>query len=179
MDYDGAMGGQVLQSSPPIPHPAQDLTKLYMELIEAAKSEGLELREIETRFERKTPKGPWTHRTRFIRTGEYKAFTKKVAPLNEEIGALLRKVGSETASDWYKVSFNPGPENRRVLVLHGDRVRVVKEPTPELMQLAGRLAHAAESDGLGLVGASWSISAEDADDVDATIRVNRAWPAVE
>jgi hypothetical protein len=178
MNYDGSMGGQVLECSPPIEHPYEELATLYNNLFEQAQKEGLELREIETLFERDTPKDVWSHRTRWLATAEFKAFTEKIQPVVAEIGVALRKIGPETAGDWYKVSFDPGPENARVLVLHGDRVRVVKQPTPELLQLVARISQAAQDDGLELTGANWSVRGDDEDDeVDSAVGVKRAWPA--
>src|ERR1041385_1263597 len=66
MDYDGSMGGQVLDTNPPIEHPQYEITNLYMEMFAQAKKEGLDLREVETQFERKKASGPWAGKTRFI-----------------------------------------------------------------------------------------------------------------
>jgi hypothetical protein len=176
MNYDGSMGGQVLETDPAIEHPYEEVSDLYVKMFERAKEERLELREIETLFERKTPAGPWTTRTRWLEVGEFKAFTKAIAPSVDALGATLRRLGAETASDWYKASFDPGPDNRRLLVLHGNRVRVVKEPTPELMEHASQISQAARAADLVVVGAGWSVSNDEEDEVDSTVRVLHAWP---
>lgn len=180
MNYDGSMGGQVLTSSPPIEHPYKELSDLYVELFERAKQENLELREIETRFERAKASVPWTHRTRWLEVGKFKTFTTKTQPISQEIGQSLRRLGSATAPDWRSASFDFGSEKARTLVLHGQKVRAVQEPTPELMQQAQRVAEAAREEGLELTGASWRVRADDEDDasdVDATVAVMPAWPA--
>jgi hypothetical protein len=178
MDYDGSMGGQVLMSTPRIEHDSNELSTLYRGVFEQAKKEGVELREIETLFERRTQTVPWTHRTRWVEVGEFKAFTKKIAPLVDDIGASLRKLGAETAPDWYRVSFDPGPQTPGIIVLRGAKVRIVREPTPELMQHAARVIQVARDQGLEVIGASWRVSNEDEDgDVRSAVRVLRAWPA--
>lgn len=176
MDYDGSMGGQVLESKPRIEHNYGEFSDLYRGMFEQATKEGLELREIETLFERATQTVPWSYRTRWVEVGEFKAFTKKVTPLVDDIGATLRKLGAETASDWYRVSFDPGPENPRVIVLHGAKVRVVSDPTAELMQHAARVAQAAHEDGLDVTGASWDVRADDEEEVGSAIGVLHPWP---
>ena len=176
MDYDGSMGGQVLMSTPRIEHNYIEFSDMYRAMFEQAKKEGLELREIETLFERKTPTDPWGHRSRWVEVGEFKAFTKKIAPMVEEIRVTLGKLGAETAPDWYRVSFDPGPQTPRTIVLHGAKVRVVSDPTPELIEHAGRVAQAARDEGLEFVGASWRVSNED-DEIGSAVRVLRAWPA--
>ncbi len=177
MNYDGSTGGQVLDSNPPIEHPYQELADAYLGILEQAKQEGLELREMETLFERASVDRPWTHRMRFLSVGEFEAFTEKVSPAAEEIGAILRKVGADTAPDWYNASFNPGPEEPRCIVLHGQRVRVVKEPTPELNEVAARVRQAASEEGLELIAADWEVSSDDEEEVEWVVRVGRAWPA--
>jgi hypothetical protein len=179
MNYDGSMGGQVLASSPPIVHPYKELSDLYVELFARAKQEKLLLRQIETLFERAGSSEPWTHRTRWLETGKFKAFRKKTEPISQEIGQTLRKLGPSTAADWRSATFDFGPEKTRTLVLHGKKVRAIQEPTPELMQQAQRVADAAREDGLELTGASWSVEAdgeEDASDVDYAVGVMPAWP---
>jgi hypothetical protein len=181
MDYDGSMGGQVLESSPSIEHPQHEITELYMKMFGQAKKEGLDLREIETEFERKKAGGPWAHKTRWITKEEFKAFTEKIAPIVEEIRVALRKVAAATAPDWYRASFNTSPTKTRVLVLHGDKVKKNSEPTPELMQLAKRIAEVAASQGLVSSSASFGVDDEmdDAEgDIDSAVGATRAWPDV-
>lgn len=180
MNYDGSMGGQVLASTPPIEHPYKDLSALYVGLFEQAKQEKLLLRKIETLFERAHSGAPWTHRTRWIETGEFKAFVKKSEPISAEIGATLRKHGAATAPDWRSATFDFGPGTPRLLVLHGKKIRDVQEPTPELLQQAQRVVNAAREDGLELTGASWRVENDgeddDASDVDAMVAVMPEWP---
>ena len=176
MDYNGSMGGQVLESNPQIEHNYTEFADLYRAMFEQATKEGIELREIETLFERTAHNDPWSHRTRWVEVSKFKAFSEKIAPLNADIGVTLRKLGSETAPDWYRVSFNAGPEKPRVIVLHGAKVRVVKAPTPELLGQAARVSQAAREDGLEVIGASWDVRNDDDDDVDSAIGVLRAWP---
>jgi hypothetical protein len=176
MDYDGSVGGQVLESEPQIEHPDHEITKSYITFFKQAKKEGCELRVIETLFSRVKKGRPWTHKTRIVLVSEYKAFRKKITPVAEEIGAALRKLGAEVAPDWYVASFDPA--KGRYLVLHGDRVRVQKDPTPELLGLCARVNKAAQDDGLDVTGASWRVSTEeDEDDVDWIVAVMRPWPA--
>jgi hypothetical protein len=179
MDYDGSMGGQVLESNPPIEHPYKELSELYVKMFAQAKKDGLNLRHIETQFERAKAKGPWTHKTRWITTEEFKAFGQEIAPIVEEIRVHLRKIGTATASDWYSASFDALPTKTRVLVLHGDRVKKASEPTPELVQLAKRVSDVAASRGLVSNGAQWEVDAE-ADDaegeIDSSVAVIGAWP---
>jgi hypothetical protein len=180
MNYDGSMGGQVLSSSPPIDHPYKELSDLYVALFERAKQDKLELREIETLFERTNASEPWTHRTRWLEAAKFKAFKKKTAPISQEIGETLRKLGASTAADWRSATFDFGPEKTRTLVLHGKKVRAAQEPTSELIQQAHRVAEDAREDGLELTGANWRVQAdgeEDASDVEAALGVMPAWPS--
>jgi hypothetical protein len=180
MDYDGSMGGQVLESNPPIEHSYKDLSEAYVKLFAQAKKDGVNLRHLETQFEREKAKDPWTHKTRWITKEEFKAFTQEIAPIVEEIRVQLRKIGGATAPDWYSASFDALPTKTRVLVLHGDRVKKPSEPTPELIQLAQRVSDVAASRGLVSNGGQWEVDAE-ADDaegeIDSAVAVNSAWPA--
>jgi hypothetical protein len=182
MEINGSVGGQVLSSNPAIEHPYKELSDLYMALFAQAKKDGVDLREIETVFERKTTKSAWTHRTRFITQQAFAAFEQKALPIGEQIGALLRQIGAETSPEWYRAVFDRVPEAPRTLVLHGDRVRVVKEPTPALLQHAAQLTELARGDGFDLKGGSWSVSRdeeeEEADgnlEVDGAVAIQRSW----
>jgi len=176
MDYNGSMGGQVLESHPQVEHNYTEFADLYRAMFEQATTEGIELREIETLFERTAHNDPWSHRTRWVEVSKFKAFKERIAPLNADIGVTLRKLGPETAPDWYRVSFDPGPEKPRIIVLHGSKVRVVKAPTPELLAQAARVSQAAREDGLEVIGASWGVRNDDDDEVHSAVRVLRAWP---
>jgi hypothetical protein len=175
MNYDGSMGGQVLESDPPIDHPDVQISESYRAMFEQAKNGGLDLREIETLFERSSSKGPWTHRTRWITVAEWQNFKQKLAPIDQKIGLALRNIGAEIAADWYRVTFDKFPEKPRVITLHGNRVRVIKEPTSELLEQSALVTTLASTDQIEILGASWSITNED-DDVSSAIRAMRAWP---
>ena len=179
MDYDGSVGGQVLEADPPIEHDYDALSSLYEKMFAQAKKDGLSLREIETLFERKKAGAQWSHKTRWITTDDFKAFTQEIAPIVEEIRKALRKIAAATASDWYSVSFDALPKKTRVLVLHGDRVKKLSEPTPELLALAKRVAQTATDKGLVSSGGSWSVEAETDDaegEIDSSVAVISAWP---
>lgn len=179
MNNDGSMGGQVLDSNPRVAHPQHEITELYMKLFAQAKKDGLDLRRIETVFDRKKAGAPWAHKTRWITADEFKAFVADIAPIVEEIRVALRQHAAAAASDWYSISFDPGPATPRIIVMHGEKVRIVSEPTPALLALAGRVAKAATEKGLQFSGASWRVKDEmdDAEgEIDSSVVVIRAWP---
>jgi hypothetical protein len=166
MDYDGAMGGQVLDSSPAVEHPYAELAKLYEACFKKAKTGGLPLREIQTQL-RKGSKG-WQHQTRWLGVSEYKAFAKGAAPLVEELRVALRANAERLAKDWYRVSFLSGDENKaaRLLVLHGDEGRIERKPPAELSTIARRIGAVAESQGLSFTGGEWDVESEMDDAAD-------------
>jgi hypothetical protein len=179
MNYGSSMGGQVLVSAPPIEHSYQDVSQLYQAMFAQAKEEGLDLREFQLEFEREKA-GSWGYKTRWITADEFKAFEKSATPLVEEIRVALRKTAAAAAADWYSVSYSVEATSKpKVIVLHGEKVRIVSEPTPELTQLAARVGQSAAAQGLAFTGASWRVKDEmdDAEgEIDSALRVIRAWP---
>jgi hypothetical protein len=167
MDYDGAMGGQVLDTDPPVDHPYAELAKLYDSCFKKAKVGGVPLREIQAEL-RKGSKG-WQHQsTRWLSVSEYKAFVKAAAPLIEELRVALRVNAERLAKDWYTVSFSSGDANKaaRLLVLHGDEKRIERKPPAELATIARRIGAVAESQGLSFTGGEWDVESEMDDAAD-------------
>lgn len=160
MNRGGSVGGQLLESSPTIAHPYNDLHNLYLKMFETAKSDGVELREIETRF-RRTGSSAWSFESRWVTVPEFDAFVAAIAPLIEEIRVELRRLAASVSPEWSYISFHTKPEESdRIMVMLPERNRKDVELTEALAEAVHRVASAAQGMGRVFTGASWTVEAE-------------------
>ena len=167
MKYGESEGGPLLDATPSIEHPYQQLLGMYQRLHAAAKHDGVDLRDVVTHFKR-VKGGEWTCETRCVSVKEYEKFVESVQPIVEEVRVQLRSL--VPGEPWLFISFN----GKRVMFRLEDGSRHMLEPTEGLLALMGQFEEAAQEKGLQFTGGSWRINGdmEDAEgEIDSTVAV--------
>lgn len=168
MDFDGATGGQVLESKPEVDYSYNELADLYGEMFEKAASEDVPLRQVEVEFI-KDPSRKWRSAAQWITVAEYGKFKESIVDIVEELRRALRAFAASVTSAWTEVSFDALLERpASVAVFFGEEGRTDAPPPRQLLDLVARISAVAVEQGLVFTGAQWDVRS-DMDDAPGEI----------
>jgi hypothetical protein len=168
MDFDGAIGGQVLESNPEVDYSYNELADLYGEMFEKAASKDVPLRQVEIKFT-KDPSRKWRSAAQWITVAEYTKFREAIFDVVEELRRALRAFAADVTTAWTEVSFDALLERpASVIVFFGEEGRTDVLPTRQLLDLVARISAIAVEQGLLFTGAQWDVTS-DADDAPGEI----------
>ncbi len=173
MKYGDAIGGPMLESEPNIEHPYHELLEMYEAMFASAEEDGMELREVETRFER-NGWSEWTHETRWVTVREYADLEKAAEPVVERIRRQLRQIATDTAAEWESISFETKQGVPFQVIVRSERGKDELPPAAPLVSCVAEISAAARDLGLAFADGSWDVDSDMEDEegeIDSTIAV--------